>query len=86
MHYELCIMNCFRAFRFASGFPLYLCSPQSHLASPNPFPKPVPESRSRYPLAKDAAPIPNALDAPELRLQAIFREIRVIRGDWKKGK
>ena len=54
----------FWAFRFASGFPLYLCSLSFHLArknlSPNPkthFPSPklVPET-----LAKDAAPIPNA--------------------------
>ena len=37
-----------------SGFPLYLCSLNFHLAQKNLSPNPVP-------LAKDAAPIPNAL-------------------------
>ncbi len=46
-----------------SGFPLYLCSLNPH---PHPLPNPAPKSRSRprtrsqIPLAKDAAPIPNA--------------------------
>ena len=46
-----------------SGFPLYLCSLSFHLAQK----KSVPKSQSHFPspnpvpLAKDAAPIPNAL-------------------------
>ena len=77
MHYELCIMNCFRAFRLSpSGFPLYLCSPCFRLAhsgyglgtstgsvTSSPSPKLVPVS-----LAKDAAPIPNALEATDIKL------------------
>ena len=53
----------FWAFRYASGFPLYLCSPHfSPLSnsrsqiSHSPFPNPI-----SHHLAKDAAPIPNAL-------------------------
>ena len=45
-----------------SGFPLYLCSLHLH-----PVPNPRPRPRSQFPvpawLAKDAAPIPNALAA-----------------------
>ena len=43
----------FWAFRFASGFPLYLCSLSFHLARKN-------RSLKSETLAKDAAPIPNA--------------------------
>ena len=63
----------FQVFRFSdlnlgvpaapSGFPLYLCSlpPHPHpLPNPVPAPAPAPKSRSQIPLAKDAAPIPNA--------------------------
>ena len=62
MNYALCII--FGRSGKPSGFPLYLCSlnfsslknlfqiPKSHSPSPNPVP-----------LAKDAAPIPNALAA-----------------------
>ena len=78
MHYELCIMNCFRAFRLSpSGFPLYLCSPCFRLASPIPFSVPKSRSRSPYPnpapLAKDAAPIPNALEATGIELRAMSK-------------
>ena len=48
-----------------SGFPLYLCSLNFHLAqknlSPNPNPISRPQISSPKSLAKDAASIPNAL-------------------------
>ena len=37
MNYALRIMNCFMAFRYASGFPLYLCSLQFHLTKKFPL-------------------------------------------------
>ena len=66
MNYALCIIfgRSGSASAPPSGFPLYLCSLHLLLAQkslPNSqIPFPVPKSR---PLAKDAAPIPNALAA-----------------------
>ena len=61
-------MNCFMAFRLSpSGFPLYLCSLNLRLArKTSSFPNLVPESLFQHPLAKDAAPIPNALGATNI--------------------
>ena len=52
----------FWAFRYASGFPLYLCSLHfSPLPNPrSPIPNPRPRIPFPVPLAKDAAAIPNA--------------------------
>ncbi len=62
-------MNCPGAFRLSpSGFPLYLCSlspllvvelVETTVTSTGSVPIPA----SRIPLAKDAAPIPNAIEA-----------------------
>ena len=49
------------AFRYASGFPLYLCSLHfSPLKNISKFPNPRSPIPFPVPLAKDAAPIPNA--------------------------
>ena len=48
----------FWAFRFASGFPLYLCSLWFSPRSKKP--KSIVRSLKSETLAKDAAPIPNA--------------------------
>ena len=51
MHYELCIMNCFRAFRLSpSGFP------------------PMYRRKILRLSLKDAAPIPNALGATNIKI------------------
>ena len=50
------------AFRYASGFPLYLCSLHfSPLKNISKFPNPRPRIPFTVPLAKDAAAIPNEL-------------------------
>ena len=76
MNYALWIMNCFMAFRLSpSGFPLYLCSLHSRLASQNQtsalrqaqWPRSRPRTSFPISLAKDAAPIPNALAAIKTR-------------------
>ena len=80
MHYELCIMHYFWAFRLRFSFAVGL-SALSLLAKfflaqkslPNSqIPFPVPKSR---PLAKDAAPIPNAegLRALSIELRAVSK-------------
>ena len=74
IHYKLSTIHFIWAFRLSpSGFPLYLCSlfvfPRSlkiwarrfdRLSDLAPFPSPIPVPKT---LAKDAAPIPNALAA-----------------------
>ena len=75
MHYELCIMNCFRAFRLSPpGFPLYLCSLNfSSLKKNSKFPKSRPRIPFLVPLAKDAAAIPNALAATSNERRAVSK-------------
>ena len=64
MHYEF-----FWAFRLSpSGFPLYLCSPCFRLAPKIPLSVVCCPLSVVTKLAKDAAPIPNALEATESRI------------------
>ena len=71
IHYKLYTLNStlstlhfIWAFRLSpSGFPLFLCSPCFRLAPriPSKKSRPRPRALFPFPLAKDAAPIPNAL-------------------------
>ena len=70
------------AFRLSpSGFPLYLCSLHFRLAyqksdlgtSTSSVTSPRPRNSFPFPLAKDAAPIPNALEATSIELRAMSK-------------
>ena len=66
-----------RAFRYI--FARYVSVSLSQIR-PRHFDKlsdlvPVPESRSRYPLAKDAAPIPNASEATNTKARALNKQL-----------
>ena len=81
LNFTLSTLHFIWAFRFASGFPLYLCSPSfpSRSQIPSPFPNPilVPKSRPRSqipfpnPIPKTRSQIPSPICSQRMPLQSL---------------